>query len=419
MSGDTAGQLATFFGVFGLLGVGGCAALVGADFDRDERVESSESVGAGDDRAAGDGGAIGEGAREPVPGPVPPRPDGTCEADRKLCGGLCASHRDPSYGCDPASCAPCPAPANATAVCGAERCDFVCNDGFTRHGGVCEADDDGARTLSAGRDHTCAVDVDGAVVCWGWNGLEQASPPTGSFKSVSAGSTYSCGVRTNGTVACWGAEDVPPPAGLFRSVSVHAQRACGLRTDRTLVCWGHEADNEAPPPGTFKNASISRGSYGVTSDGTIAFWDDANVPPSGSSFRSVDAGVHYGCALRFDGSLVCWGANANGQSTAPSGVFQRVSVNRFVASNESSSCWLDDTCHTWHGAHTCALKADGTVGCWGSNKVGQSTAPAGTFRDVAAGSTHSCAVRLGGSVVCWGDDTWGQRTPPAGLVVHE
>ena len=71
--------------------------------------------------------------------------------------------------------------------------------------------------------------------------------------------------------------------------------------------------------------------------------------------------------------------------------------------------------------HTCALIADGSLRCWGSNSAGENgtgnTAPVlkptvvnglGDAIGVGAGSQHTCAIRIGGSVSCWGDNSHGQ-----------
>ena len=42
------------------------------------------------------------------------------------------------------------------------------------------------------------------------------------------------------------------------------------------------------------------------------------------------------------------------------------------------------------------------------------TPPAGSFNSVSAGGNHTCGVRSDGSVACWGSDEYGQATPLAG-----
>ncbi|MYG57050.1 MAG: hypothetical protein F4165_00385, partial [Acidimicrobiia bacterium] len=45
------------------------------------------------------------------------------------------------------------------------------------------------------------------------------------------------------------------------------------------------------------------------------------------------------------------------------------------------------------GNHSCGIRADQTIACWGSNGYGQSDAPAGQFTAIAAGGWHSCAIK--------------------------
>src|SRR5438046_2331149 len=52
--------------------------------------------------------------------------------------------------------------------------------------------------------------------------------------------------------------------------------------------------------------------------------------------------------------------------------------------------------------HTCGIRSDGTVACWGSNIYGQSTPPAGMFTQVSAGQNFTCGIRSDGTTACWG-----------------
>ncbi|HEX7540841.1 MAG TPA: RCC1 domain-containing protein, partial [Anaerolineales bacterium] len=65
------------------------------------------------------------------------------------------------------------------------------------------------------------------------------------------------------------------------------------------------------------------------------------------------------------------------------------------------------------GLHTCVVKSDGTLACWGAGTTntgvipvyGQSIPPGGTFTQVSAGLVHTCGLRSDGSLACWGAGT--------------
>ncbi len=73
-------------------------------------------------------------------------------------------------------------------------------------------------------------------------------------------------------------------------------------------------------------------------------------------------------------------------------------------------------------AHSCGLKSDGKVWCWGSNLEGQVGRPVagdgsqvpletvnlGTVASISAKDQHTCAVDLMGFAWCWGDNSFGQ-----------
>ena len=102
----------------------------------------------------------------------------------------------------------------------------------------------------------------------------------------------------------------------------------------------------------------------------------------------VAAGGGHTCAIKIDNTIVCWGSNSHGQATPPSGTFSSVSAG---------------------GLHSCAVRSDSTVACWGKNDDGEATPPSGTFNAVSAGGDHSCGLRTNGTLACWGRNT---QSPP-------
>jgi len=53
------------------------------------------------------------------------------------------------------------------------------------------------------------------------------------------------------------------------------------------------------------------------------------------------------------------------------------------------------------------IKTDGGIVCWGGNTWGQSTPPPGVFKQVAAGYLHTCAIRVDDTLTCWGYNLYG------------
>ena len=93
------------------------------------------------------------------------------------------------------------------------------------------------------------------------------------------------------------------------------------------------------------------------------------------------AGIDHTCALRKDGLLNCWGRSDLIASTP-----------RFPV--------LDVTAQGWH---TCVVDTSHRLICWGDNAFGQSTFPTeGHWQSVSAGVAHTCALEQNGSVTCWG-----------------
>jgi alpha-tubulin suppressor-like RCC1 family protein len=122
-----------------------------------------------------------------------------------------------------------------------------------------------------------------------------------------------------------------------------------------------------------------------------------NTAPEGMITASVSAGDSHTCGVRTDATVACWGDNTFNQSTPPT-----TGVTTFTQVSAG-------------GAHTCGVHTDATVACWGDNSEGQSTPPTTgvtTFIQVSADAGHTCGVRTDATVACWGHNFFGQSTPP-------
>jgi predicted outer membrane repeat protein len=69
------------------------------------------------------------------------------------------------------------------------------------------------------------------------------------------------------------------------------------------------------------------------------------------------------------------------------------------------------------GAHSVAMRSNGTVACWGLNSSAQCTPPAnvGSLIAIAAGTSHTVGLRSNRTVVAWGSNAFGESTVPNGV----
>lgn len=287
----------------------------------------------------------------------------------------------------------------------------------------------GVVELAAGVRHACALVESGAVLCWGDNRFGQLGDGSTTARplpvrvlglerevvAIGAGDHHSCAVLRSGDVRCWGANaggqlgdgsrsdrSVPAVVGGLpaRATAVAGGRehSCALLASGQLACWG-------------ENASGQLGIGGGPGRPTATL-----VVGLAGSVREVDLGEAHGCALLQGGSVQCWGAGLAGQL----GDGGRSNRNTPTAVAGLSGGVLDVAVGAQHG---CAVRGDGGVVCWGANaEFGQlgdgslqdQASPVlvpglgGAARAVAAGGSHSCAVLTTGAVRCWGRNNLGQ-----------
>jgi hypothetical protein len=147
----------------------------------------------------------------------------------------------------------------------------------------------------------------------------------------------------------------------------------------------------------FEELSAGPGSTcGRHPDGTLSCWGtNANgeaLPPPGT-YLTLSRGSSFTCAIRSDATLACWGENDQGKATPPSGTFQTVSAGSY---------------------HACGIRTDGTIACWGFSGDGRTNPPTGVFQSISVGQNLSCGIRPSGAMECWGSSIPSLLTPPAG-----
>lgn len=277
----------------------------------------------------------------------------------------------------------------------------------------------GAMALAAGDDHTCALLGGGGVVCWGANDAGQlgtgqtgaaalaGSPVSsiGGVKALAAGDRHTCAIDSDDSVYCWGDNGMSQvldgeSAAVSTPVEVTGILECAVAVAAGGLHSAMVLDNGAVLTwGQADAPALGRGS--------TAFPGPGDITLGGFAAQSVAAGDAHTCGVGQDGQLRCWGVGADGQLGVSGDRTQPAMVPGLAAVDQVSA----------GGRHTCALSGNQLV-CFGANDSGQlgtdaggGTAleqVAGAWREVAAGRSHTCARDASGRVDCWGANDSGQ-----------
>ncbi len=296
--------------------------------------------------------------------------------------------------------------------------------------------------------HLCGIRDDGVGhrTLWCWGDGVNGRVGAGSFASqpapvqitdfddwsrVATGNNHSCAIRA-GTLYCFGVaaagqlgtgsiepSDVPVISGAtvgasddWVEVSAGASHTCGIRDDagaRTLWCFGQNADGE-----------LGRDSIGGSFD------TPAEVAGGHDDWAVLAAGQNHTCAIRDtagDRTLWCWGNGNTGQLGDGVVSAHALDVPTQVGADTN---WLAVASGGFPGsAHTCAVRTDNTLTCFGQNGngelgIGTTSAPVAALTPVdgddwlavggASFAALSCGLRAadGGSIWCAGDAFYGE-----------
>lgn len=200
-----------------------------------------------------------------------------------------------------------------------------------------------AKQIVGGGDHFCVITETDAVRCWGLNydgqlglGHEESvgddEPPSAAgdvplggdkIVQLAVGYVHTCALNAQGEVRCWGlgehgqlgyantddvGDDEPAEAVGYvmidgtravEQIAAGAAHTCAVLEDGAVKCWG-------------------LGSYGQTGSGSVENIGDDEHPASvddvdlGEPVKSLTLGMQT-CALLSAGRVRCWGRNEHGQ----------------------------------------------------------------------------------------------------------
>ena len=309
-----------------------------------------------------------------------------------------------------------------------------------------------AVSISAGREHACAVRAGGTVWCWGANESGQLgnnaavtvppAPPTppqpaavavakatgtplADILEVGAGYDFTCARDATGGVWCWGNNgkgslgdgttttrsaaapvlDAPGGAPLTGALALQVGGgvACVRKTGDAMWCWGHNGNGQFGDTTTANHTS----------------------PVLLATTRSLALGNWHTCALETDSTISCAGWNGHarlgiGTGAGYSGGNQLTKVKVLAAVGGTP---FTGAAAVVAGGVSCALLQDTSVVCWGDDQYGQSGTGQGEVvptpvrtadgkpltgvERLVAGFTHVCAFKATGEVLCWGRNSEG------------
>ncbi len=275
--------------------------------------------------------------------------------------------------------------------------------------------------VAVGGRRACAV-AEGDLYCWGRHAsqpadvtqrLSPAAPEFTGFQGVvdigmdrsgavvianEAGEVYWAGAFGYAVLGAGDRQEnaqFSPMSGIRDAVEVATSRlhGCAVTSEGEVWCWGVNGGG-AVRPGERSIANLAP-------EQVVGVWGAADVA----------VGEFHTCALLVDGSVTCWGSNAEGQMGAGS-----------AGPDTLSQVSLPDPATAIGAAadHTCVVTDPGDIWCWGSNRVRQfGSAEAllafspiryggsGPASGVAVGEVNVCAILEDGGLECAGSNEWG------------
>jgi alpha-tubulin suppressor-like RCC1 family protein len=283
----------------------------------------------------------------------------------------------------------------------------------------------GLSGFTFGESHTVARGLNGALKAWGEN----------SYGQLGVGDTNDRSVPTLVTA---------PPQ--FTQVSAGADHTMAIAGDGSVWAWGSNGNGELGDgtanvsnlpidvQGPGNTVAVAAGDFHVlalSGNGDVWAWGpngngqlgdgsrrDSALPQRIAALPAISgiaAGNSFSLALEQNGNVWSWGSNGYGQLGI--GLIGGAQLTPMVLTTISAVSQLSA-----QNTHVLAVRQDGSVWAWGSNRFGElgdgtttdrstPTKVAGQFNQVisvAAGGFHSLALDRSGNVWAWGANYFGQ-----------
>lgn len=291
----------------------------------------------------------------------------------------------------------------------------------------------GVTKLALGAYHTCALTTDNKLICWGLNSNGQigngtntnvlspnpATPVLTSITDVTAGIGHTCAIDVSGAVKCWGegsghqlgigspvSQNSPTMTSITSFAdkiysSAYSNTTCAKMSDSgNLKCWGNNT-----------NGQLGIGTNSIQSSIVNVTGLPENYP------AGVAVGAEAVCIIRNNGNgnVRCWGNGTSGQ------LGNGLSTSQNNPSFSSDVVGLDGVVSIkGHSDHFCALTNTKELKCWGFNadsQLGDGTyvnrntpvaiALGEDVFDFSVGNNYVCARLINGNGKCWGNNTDG------------
>ena len=261
------------------------------------------------------------------------------------------------------------------------------------------------KQVACGYGHTAAIKTDGTLWTWGRDfygslgsgGTNSRSSPNTTvgggtnWEQITAGVDVNGAIKTDGTLWTWGKNN-------------KGQLGDGTTTNRLspVTTAGGGTNWKTITYGCAGNATACM--LAIKTDGTLWGWGNNNVgqlgtgdtsPRSspvttavgGTNWKQVSTNFGSTAAIKTDGTLWTWGANATGQLGDNSTTSRSTPGTTAVG----GTTWKQVSIMT---KQTAAIKTDGTLWTWGSN----------AFGELGTGNTTSRSTPgpvVGGSIYNW------------------